>query len=74
MQERAHYIKDTTDFQYKIKNLHVPKDSPLVIADAVCLYPNISHEAGLKSAQEALDRRRDKKISTEKFAKMAEFV
>ena len=50
MQEGVSYIKDPTDFQYKIKNLRVPKDSLLVSADVVGLYPNISHEVGLKSA------------------------
>ena len=42
--------------------------------DAVGLYPNIPQEAGLKSLKEALDRRREKKISTEDLVKMAEFV
>ena len=74
MQEGASYIKDTTDFQVKIKNLRVPKDAFLVTADVVGLYPNIPHEAGLKSLKEALDRRREKKISTEDLVKMAEFV
>ena len=40
---------------------HVPKDAFLVTADVVGLYPNILHEAGLKSLKEALDRRREKK-------------
>ena len=74
MQEGASYIKDTTDFQDKIKNLHVPKDAFLVTADVVDLYPNIPHEAGLKLLKEALDRSRVKKISTEDLVKMAEFV
>ena len=74
MQEGASYIKDTTDFQDKIKNLHVPKDAFLVTADVVDLYPNIPHEAGLKLLKESLDRSREKKISTEDLVKMAEFV
>ena len=74
MQEGASYIKDTADFQDKIKNLHVPKDAFLVNVDVVGLYPNIPHEACLKSLKEALDRRREKKISTEDLVKMAEFV
>ena len=61
MQEGASYIKDTTDFQDKIKNLRVPKDAFLVTADVVGLYSNIPHEAGLKSLKEAWDRRREKK-------------
>ena len=61
MQEGVSYIKDTTDFQVKIKNLRALKDAFLVTADVVGLYPNIPHEAGLKSLKEALDRRREKK-------------
>ena len=74
MQEGASYIKDTTDFEDKIKNLRVPKDAFLVTADVVGLYPNIPHEACLKSLKEALDRRREKKISTENLVKIAVFV
>ena len=74
MQEDACYIKDTTDFQDKIKNLRVPKDAFLVTTDVVGLYPNIPHGAGLKLLKEALNRRREKKISTEDLVKMAEFV
>ena len=74
MQEGASYIKDTTDFQDKIKNLRVFKDAFLVTADVVVLYPNIPHEAGLKSPKEARDRRREKKMSMEDLVKMAEFV
>ena len=57
MQGGAYYIKDTTDFQDKIKNLRVPE----VNADVVGLCPNVTHEPGLKSLKEALDRRREKK-------------
>ena len=74
MQEGAFYIKDTTDFQDKIKNLSVPKDVFLVTADVLSLYSNIPHEAGLKSLKEALDRRREKKATAEDLVKMAEFV
>ena len=74
MQEGASYIKDTTEFQDKIKNLRVFKDAFLVTADVVVLYPNIPHEAGLKSPKEARDRRREKKMSMEDLVKMAEFV
>ena len=74
MQEGASYVKDTKDFQGKIKNLRVPKNAFLVTADVVGLYPNIPHEAGLKSLKKDLDRRREKKISTEDLVKIAEFV
>ena len=40
----------------------------------VGVYPNIPHKARLKSLKEALDTRREKKISTADLVKMAEFV
>ena len=74
MQEGASYIKYTTDFQDKTKNLHVPEDAFLVTADVVGLYPNIPHKVCLKSLKEALGRSREKKVSTEDLVKMTEFV
>ena len=56
MQKGVSYIKDTADFQDKIKNLPVPKNALLLTAD-VGPYSNIQHEAGLKSLQYALDKR-----------------
>ena len=56
MQKGVSYIKDTADFQDKIKNLPVPKNTLLLTAD-VGPYSNIQHEAGLKSLQYALDKR-----------------
>ena len=38
------------------------------------LYPNISHQAGLKALKEALEKRDIKKIPTEDLVKMGEFV
>lgn len=48
MQEGAPY-KDTADFLSKIKNLCVTEHVLLVTANVVGIYPNIPHEAGLKS-------------------------
>lgn len=48
MQEGAPY-KDTVDFLSKIKNLCVTEHVLLVTANVVGIYPNIPHEAGLKS-------------------------
>ena len=78
MQEGACYIiKDTADFQNKIKNLFVPVNAFLVTADIVILwvfYSHILHEASLKSLKEALDRRTKKEISAENLVKMAKFL
>ena len=48
MQEGAPY-KDTVDFLSKIKNICVTELVLLVTANVVGIYPNIPHEAGLKS-------------------------
>ena len=58
----------------KHQDLRVPKDTFLVTADVMSLYPNISHEAGSKSLKEALGRKRERKISSEDLLKMTEFV
>ena len=71
MEEGASKIKDTTDFQDKIL-IYLRVEAFLVTADVVDLYPNIPHEEDLKSLKEALDRRREKKISTEELIKMTE--
>ena len=52
----------------------LPDSAILVTADVVGLYPSIPHEAALKALKEVLDRREEKKISSEDLVKMAEFV
>ena len=75
MQSSRSYIKDSGDFIKKIKNVGtIPKDSILVTADVVGLYPSIFHEAGLKALEKALNNRTNKKVSTEDLVKMAKFV
>ena len=53
---------------------NIPDNAILVTVDVVGLYPSIPHEVGLRAFKEVLDRREEKKISTEDLAKMAEFV
>ena len=75
MQNGWSYIKDSNDFIKKIKHLkNIPDNALLVTSDVVGLYPSIPHEAGLRALKEVLDRREEKKISTEDLVKMAEFV
>ena len=74
MQNGWSYIKDSNDF---IKNKESEEHSIptiLVTADVVGLYPSIPHKAGLRALKEVLDRREEKKISTEDLVEMAEFV
>ena len=75
MQRSRSYIKESGDFIKKIKNIStILKDSILVTADVVGLYPSIPHEAGLKAIEKALNNRTNKKVSTEDLVKMAKFV
>ena len=74
-QSSRSYVKDSGDFIKKIKNITIiSKDSILVTADVVGLYPSIPHEAGLKALEKALNNHTNKKVSTEDLVKMANFV
>ena len=48
------YIRDTTDFLNKLRRHKFSKNSILVTADVVSLYPNIPHKDGLKAVSDAL--------------------
>ena len=75
MQSSWSYIKEAGDFIKKIKDINnIPKDSILVTADVVGLYPSIPHEAGLEALEKALNNRTDKKVFTGDLVKMAKFV
>ena len=68
-------LRTPNDFIKKIKHVKkIPDNAILVTADAVGLYPIIPHEAGLRALKEVLDRKEDKKISTEDLVKVAEFL
>ena len=75
MQESWSYIKDSTDFINKIGQIgDIPENVILVTADVVGLYPSIPHKTGLKALKNALDKRKQKHVPTEKLINMAEFV
>ena len=75
MQNGWSYIKVSNDFIKKTKHLkNIPDNAILVSADVIGLYPSIPHKAGLRALKEVLDRREEKKTSTEDLVKMAEFV
>ena len=75
MKSGKSYVKDTGDFIDKIKSLgKIPKDSFLVTADVVGLYPSIPHEAGLNALYEKLEQRSHKVVSSRDLVNMAEFV
>ena len=69
------YIKDTNDFLRKLQNLpKLPDDVILCTIDVVGLYPNIPNEEGLLFLKKALDKRRNKTVSTESLIELAELV
>ena len=74
MQSSQSYIIDSGDFIKKIKINTIPKDSILVTAHAVGLYPSISHEAGLKAPEKSLSNRTNKKVSTKDLVKLAKIL
>ena len=75
MQEGWSYIKDSSDFIKKLKNIdHIPQDTIMVMTDIVDLYPSTPHDAGLETLRKALDNRENKKVPTDDLTKMAEFA
>ena len=75
MQSSRSYIKNSGDFIKKIRIIGtIPKDPILITADIVGLYPSISHVAGIKALEKALNNCINKKISTEDLVKMFKFV
>ena len=56
-QRNASFIRDTTDFLRKIKDLQIKSGSILVSADVTGLYTVIDHEEGAEACREALDMR-----------------
>ena len=69
------YIKDTSDFLEKLKNLgNIPSNTILVTANVVGLYPSIARDAGLQVLYEKSEERTDKKILYTDLVEMAEFI
>ena len=74
IQNGKSYIRDSSDFISKIKDLNnISQGALLVTADVVGLYPSIPHDLGLKSLKEVLEKRKLKPVSTD-LVRMAEFV
>ena len=73
-QSAKSYIKDTSDFLMKLKELKVPENAILVTADEVGLYPSIPHSDGLEALSVKLEESVDKSIATEDVLQMAKFA
>ena len=52
----------------------MPENALLLSADFTSLYPSIPHEDDLPALYAKLEDRKDKKVPSENFTKMAEFV
>ena len=52
----ASYVKDTTDFLNKTRNIVVPPNSLLVTMDVKSLYTNIPNEEGISAIDDTLKR------------------
>ena len=75
MQAQKSYVKDTSDFLQKLRNLGgVPDNAILASADVVALYSSIPHEDCLKYLFERLEEREVKQISSEDLVQMAKFL
>ena len=69
------YIKDTNHFLNKITKIgKLPEGAILCTMDVVGLYPNIPHGEGLASLYKFLETRKNKQISSDTLAKLAEIV
>ena len=69
------HTSKTYDFLKKIKSLPpLPENAILCTIDVVGFYPNIPHVEGLSAIRKALNKRKDKNISTDSFVELAELV
>ena len=69
------YIKDTSDFLEKLKNLgNISSNAILVTVNVVGLFPSIPCDAGLQVLYEKSEERTDKKILYTDLVEMAEFI
>ena len=75
MKQGESYIKDTGDFLEKLKTVgEIPKETFLVTADVVGLYPSIPHDGGLEVLRKQYSKFKDKIFPTEDITKKADFV
>ena len=51
--KHASYIKDTTDFLAKLRQVKVKPDTLLITMDVESMYTNIDHDSGLAAVRKA---------------------
>ena len=65
------HIKYTNDFLRKLTDLKdLPDQYLLCTIDVVGLYPNIPHDEGIVAIKRALERRKDKSVTTESLVEL----
>ena len=75
MRSAKSYIRDTSDFLKRLKELgSVTQNALLVGAHVVGLYPSIPHQDGLEALPIKLDQREEKIIPPKDLLEMARFV
>ena len=68
------YIRDTTDFINKLKEIQEPISKDFKLFDVCKLYPSVPKKEGLQACKEALDKRISPLIDTTYVLKMIETV
>ena len=53
------YLKDTSDFLNKLKQVKIGKDSLIVTMDVASMYTNIDHQSGLTAVRKAFENNPD---------------
>ena len=71
------YVKDTTDFVNKVKNVCLPTSTdPVFLAtmDVTSLYTNIDHSEGVEACMKFLDARNNKRFPTNRLCSLIYFI
>ena len=68
------YIRDTTDFINKTRNITVKEGSTLVTMDVISLYPNIDQDEGAEACEHALNNRSHPTIPTSLIKRMIQTI
>ena len=75
LQRSRSYNKNSRDFVKKLKEIkEVSKDAIMATAEVIDLYPSFPHNDGVETIRRTLDERVNRKIGTEDFIKMRQFV
>ena len=78
VESQPSFIRDTTDFINKLKNIKIPIEEtlkPIVFCMDVCkLYPSVPRKEGIEACKEALELRHISNIPTKEVLEMIQLV